>query len=99
MLFQIEPWPAPRIIGGYPIVLTNAVPEARAAIARNLEIYGQLPSYRAMLDREGYGGPADLALVGDEATGAQIVFTACSAPAAWPTCTAPRTSSSAATSR
>ncbi len=31
-------------------------------------IYGQLPSYRAMLDREGAAGPADVALVGDEAT-------------------------------
>ena len=27
-----------------------------------------LPSYRAMLDREGAGGPGDVALVGDEAT-------------------------------
>ncbi len=60
--------PAPRVIGGYPIVLTNKVDEARAGIAKNLEIYGQLPSYRAMLDREGYSGPAEAALVGDEAT-------------------------------
>lgn len=30
-------------------------------------IYGQLPSYRAMLDREGLAGPADLAVIGDEA--------------------------------
>ena len=58
--------PAPRVIGGYPIVLTQAVDEARASISKNLEIYGQLPSYRAMLDREGYAGPADAALVGDE---------------------------------
>jgi alkanesulfonate monooxygenase SsuD/methylene tetrahydromethanopterin reductase-like flavin-dependent oxidoreductase (luciferase family) len=27
-----------------------------------------LPSYRAMLDREGVDGPADIALIGDEAT-------------------------------
>ena len=60
--------PAPRVIGGYPIVLTQAVDEARASIAKTLEIYGQLPSYRAMLDREGYAGPADAALVGDEAS-------------------------------
>lgn len=60
--------PAPRVIAGFPIVLTTAVEEARARIARSLEIYGQLPSYRAMLDREGYSGPADAALVGDEAT-------------------------------
>jgi hypothetical protein len=30
------------------------------------EIYGTLPSYRAMLDREGAAGPADVAIVGDE---------------------------------
>jgi alkanesulfonate monooxygenase SsuD/methylene tetrahydromethanopterin reductase-like flavin-dependent oxidoreductase (luciferase family) len=29
-------------------------------------IYGQLPSYRAMLDREGAAGPGDVAVVGDE---------------------------------
>lgn len=60
--------PAPRIIGGYPIVLTRKVDTARATIAKTLAIYGQLPSYRAMLDREGYAGPADAALVGDEPT-------------------------------
>ncbi|CAN5385467.1 hypothetical protein BH23ACT3_BH23ACT3_14250 [soil metagenome] len=27
-------------------------------------VYGQLPSYRAMLDREGAAGPADIAIVG-----------------------------------
>ncbi len=27
-------------------------------------MYGQLPSYRAMLDREGAAGPADVAIVG-----------------------------------
>jgi len=30
------------------------------------EIYGVLPSYRAMLDREGAQGPGDVAIVGDE---------------------------------
>lgn len=60
--------PAPRVIGGYPIVLTTAVDAAHAHISKSHEIYGQLPSYRAMLDREGYRGPADAALIGDEAT-------------------------------
>ncbi|MGE0486892.1 MAG: TIGR03564 family F420-dependent LLM class oxidoreductase [Gammaproteobacteria bacterium] len=55
-----------RIIAGLPIVLTADAAAARAAIARDLAIYGQLPSYRAMLDREGAGGPGDIALVGDE---------------------------------
>jgi alkanesulfonate monooxygenase SsuD/methylene tetrahydromethanopterin reductase-like flavin-dependent oxidoreductase (luciferase family) len=31
-------------------------------------MYGVLPSYRAMLDREGYAGPEDAAIIGDEAT-------------------------------
>ena len=60
--------PAPRVIAGLPIVLTTDVAAAREKIARSLAIYGQLPSYRAMLDREGFAGPGDAALVGDEAT-------------------------------
>ena len=58
--------PAPIVVGGFPVVLTNKPDEARAAIAQQLTIYGQLPSYRAMLDREGVKGPADIALAGDE---------------------------------
>ena len=58
--------PAPRVVGGYPVTLTTKPDEAKAKIAENLTIYGQLPSYRAMLDREGVEGPADIALVGDE---------------------------------
>jgi F420-dependent oxidoreductase-like protein len=56
----------PRVVGGYPVVLTTRPDEARQRIAENLTIYGQLPSYRAMLDREGVAGPADIALAGDE---------------------------------
>ena len=59
--------PVPRIIAGLPIVLTVEVDAAREKIARSLAIYGQLPSYRAMLEREGHRGPGDAALVGDEA--------------------------------
>jgi F420-dependent oxidoreductase-like protein len=58
--------PPPTVVGGFPVVLTNKPAEARAEIARNLTVYGQLPSYRAMLDREGAAGPADVALAGDE---------------------------------
>jgi alkanesulfonate monooxygenase SsuD/methylene tetrahydromethanopterin reductase-like flavin-dependent oxidoreductase (luciferase family) len=36
--------------------------------AEQFAMYGHLPSYRAMLDREGYAGPEDAALIGDEAT-------------------------------
>lgn len=56
----------PMVVGGFPIVLTDKPDEARAKIAESLTIYGQLPSYRAMLDKEGADGPADIAIVGDE---------------------------------
>lgn len=58
--------PAPKVVGGYPIVLTNKPDEAREKINEQLAIYGQLPSYRAMLDKEGAANPADIAIVGDE---------------------------------
>ncbi|MFT4714105.1 MAG: F420-dependent oxidoreductase-like protein [Candidatus Azotimanducaceae bacterium] len=59
--------PTPRIAAGFPVVLTNDVDGAKEFISKTLQIYGMLPSYRAMLDREGMAGPADLAIVGDEA--------------------------------
>jgi alkanesulfonate monooxygenase SsuD/methylene tetrahydromethanopterin reductase-like flavin-dependent oxidoreductase (luciferase family) len=31
-------------------------------------VYGTLPSYRAMLEKEGAAGPADVAILGDEQT-------------------------------
>lgn len=58
----------PLVVGGFPIVLTDKPDDARAKIAESLVMYGQLPSYRAMLDREGAAGPADIAIVGDENT-------------------------------
>ena len=58
--------PVPRVVGGVPIALTQQPDEARQNIAQGLAMYGQLPSYRAMLDREGAAGPADIALLGDE---------------------------------
>ena len=60
--------PPPRIVCGLPICLTDDVDKAREKIGKALEIYGMLPSYRAMLDREGVSGPAELSLVGDEST-------------------------------
>ena len=56
----------PTVVCGMPIVLTTNVDAAKEKIAKDLTMYGQLPSYRAMLDREGVDGPADIAIVGDE---------------------------------
>ncbi len=58
--------PTPRVVGGFPMALTTNVEAAKEKINEQLVIYGQLPSYRAMLDKEGAEGPADIALVGDE---------------------------------
>ncbi len=56
------------VVGGVPIALTTNVDAAREKISKDLVIYGQLPSYRAMLDREGVDGPGDIAIIGDENT-------------------------------
>lgn len=57
--------PAPQVIAAVPICVTDDVEAARVRAAEEYVIYGQLPSYRAMLDREGMAGPEDLALIGD----------------------------------
>ena len=38
----------------------------RAQAGKEFALYGQLPSYRAMLDQEGYRDPQDAALIGEE---------------------------------
>ena len=58
--------PEPRIVCGLPVCVTSDVDGTRARAAQTFAIYGQLPSYRAMLDREGAAGPADVAIIGDE---------------------------------
>jgi 5,10-methylenetetrahydromethanopterin reductase len=65
--------PSPRVVCLLPICVTGDPDSARERAAKVFAIYGQLPSYRAMLDREGAAGPADVAVVGDEdAVGAQL---------------------------
>ncbi|HZP31237.1 MAG TPA: TIGR03564 family F420-dependent LLM class oxidoreductase [Acidimicrobiia bacterium] len=59
--------PAPRIAAGLPVLVTDDVEAGRARAASVFKVYGSVPSYRAMLDREGAAGPADIAVVGDEA--------------------------------
>jgi F420-dependent oxidoreductase-like protein len=60
--------PAPRIATSLPVCLTANADAARERAAKEFQTYGFLPSYRAMLDREGAAGPADVAIIGDEAT-------------------------------
>jgi len=65
--------PAPRIVAGLPIAVTTDLAAARERAGRVFQVYGLLPSYRAMLDREGVDSPADILIVGDEdAVGEQL---------------------------
>jgi 5,10-methylenetetrahydromethanopterin reductase len=59
---------AVRVVAGLPIRVTDDIAGARAQAAEQFGNYGFLPSYRAMLDREGYAKPEDAAIIGDEET-------------------------------
>jgi F420-dependent oxidoreductase-like protein len=58
--------PRPQVVVTLPVCVTADPDGARERAGRIFTIYGQLPSYRAMLDREGAAGPPDVALVGSE---------------------------------
>ena len=56
--------PAPRVVAALPIAVTIDVAAARARINETLAVYGTLPSYQAMLEKEGAKEVADVALLG-----------------------------------
>jgi 5,10-methylenetetrahydromethanopterin reductase len=58
--------PSPRVVCMLPVCVTDDPARARADADQAMAIYGQLPSYRAMLDKEGAAGPGDVAIVGGE---------------------------------
>lgn len=58
--------PEPRVIASIPVCVTDAPGPALERAASQFEVYGGLPSYRAMMDREGVAGPADIAIVGTQ---------------------------------
>jgi F420-dependent oxidoreductase-like protein len=58
--------PAPQIGVALPVSVTADVEAARERINKEFSIYPTLPSYKAMLDKEGATSPADVAFVGDE---------------------------------
>jgi len=65
---------SPRVVCILPVCVTDDPDRARGDAAKAFAIYGQLPSYRAMLDKEGAAGPGDVVITGDEdAVGAQIM--------------------------
>ena len=53
-----------RVIAALPVCVTNNREAALKRAAQVFVVYGQLPSYRAMLDKEGAAGPADIAIIG-----------------------------------
>jgi 5,10-methylenetetrahydromethanopterin reductase len=59
--------PSPRIVAAFPVCVTDDVDGARARAEKVFAVYNTLPSYKAMMDKEGVGGPKDLAIVGTEA--------------------------------
>ena len=55
-----------RIAALLPILITDDEAAGRALAAEQFEIYGTMPSYRAMLDKSGLADPADYVLIGNE---------------------------------
>lgn len=56
--------PQPRIFAMVPVVIDNDADAARAHAASELAFYATIPSYQAVIAREGVDGVADLAAVG-----------------------------------
>ncbi len=59
--------PKPRVCVGVAVAVTDNPDGARDRAGRLFRSYDVLPSYQRMLEIEGVGGPADLAIVGNEA--------------------------------
>lgn len=59
--------PRPQVAVALPVCVTDDVDGARARADDRLQYTLSMPSYRAMLDREGAVGAGDISLVGDEA--------------------------------
>ena len=58
--------PEPRVVAGMHVALTRDVEAANARVAQVIEQYRMMPSYRAMIEKEGSATPADFAILGDE---------------------------------
>jgi alkanesulfonate monooxygenase SsuD/methylene tetrahydromethanopterin reductase-like flavin-dependent oxidoreductase (luciferase family) len=66
--------PAPRVVVSLPISVTEDLEGAKGRINEAFSIYPNLPSYKAMLDKEGAAAAGDIAFIGDEeAVAASIV--------------------------
>jgi F420-dependent oxidoreductase-like protein len=59
--------PEPQVGVGLPVCVTDDTAGSKEMASEVFAMYGTLPSYRAMLDREGAAGPADVAIIGTAA--------------------------------
>ena len=59
--------PPPRVVVALPCCVTDDESSGRTKAGEQLRGYESIPVYRAVLDREGARGPADISVVGDEA--------------------------------
>ncbi len=59
--------PRPAVVASLPVCVTSDEAGVREKIGKGLRMYGELPSYRAMFEREGAAGPQDVAIVGSKA--------------------------------
>ncbi len=59
--------PAPRFVSMVPVMHAPTTAAGRDAVNAAFRLYGQIPSYRATLDRGGAAMPADVAIVGSAA--------------------------------
>ena len=57
---------APRVVVALPCCVTDDEADGRAKADRQLEGYGRIPVYRAVLDAEGAKDPGDVSVVGNE---------------------------------
>jgi alkanesulfonate monooxygenase SsuD/methylene tetrahydromethanopterin reductase-like flavin-dependent oxidoreductase (luciferase family) len=60
-------------VAGLPVAVHDDLDEARGAAGQQFAGYGQLANYRRILDIGGADGPADAAIVGDEAAVAKQI--------------------------
>ncbi|TDV53664.1 TIGR03564 family F420-dependent LLM class oxidoreductase [Actinophytocola oryzae] len=60
--------PGARVVAGLLACVTDDEAGVRQQVAEQFALAGQVPEYRAMLDREGVAGPGDVVVVGTEST-------------------------------
>jgi F420-dependent oxidoreductase-like protein len=60
--------PKPRVVAGLPVVVHDDIAEARAAVAAMSTMYSEMTNYQRIIEAGGGTTPADVAIVGDEAT-------------------------------